>query len=634
MLAAVMVVTGSAAGLVAAFAALGVGAGASIQLAGPLPELTLHFHLDPLSAFFLAPVCLMGALGSIYGLGYWNQAHHPRSGRRLRFCYGLLIASMSLVVLAADAIAFLFAWEVMALSAFFLVCTDENKKQAREAGWLYLVATHISTLTLFALFAVLRLACGSFEFRQLEPAHAGLGVRTAVFLLALVGFGFKAGMMPLHFWLPGAHANAPSHISAILSGVLLKMGIYGLLRTLTLLPIPPVSWGALVLILGTVSAVLGVLMALGQHDLKRLLAYHSVENIGIILMGLGLAMIGQARGRPEWIVLGLAGCLLHVWNHALFKSLLFFAAGSAIHASRTREIDRMGGLGKSMPGTSLLFFIGAVAICGLPPLNGFISELLIYLGLFKSVQAAPGAALAAPALALVGALAVACFVKAFGAVFLGFSRSQSIRRIHESPLTMIIPMAILAAGCALIGLLPWAIIRPLQAVICQWNPELLPALEMLAPLALVTKLSLGFAGILLATFLLYKRSSSRRDDRASGTWDCGYSQPITRVQYTASSFAGTLVALFRGVLCVRSHEPEILGPFPPATRFESHANDVVLDRWLEPQWRRFKSALAPLRVFQQGGVQSYLLYILMILTLLLLLTMPWKETLRAIVGLT
>jgi hydrogenase-4 component B len=293
--AAAMAVVGSALGIAAAFAALTVGAGASVRFRGPLPDLAFHFRLDPLGAFFLVPICLVGAAGSIYDLSYWRQEDHRRTGPRLRFCYGLLIASLALVVLAADGIAFLFAWEVMALSAFFLVSTEEHRKEARDAGWLYLVSAHVATLCLFALFALLRVASGSFEFRALEPGQAGLGLRSTIFLLALIGFGFKAGMIPFHFWLPSAHAAAPSHISALLSGVVLKVGIYGLLRTLTLLPTGPVSWGGAVLLLGTLSAVLGVLFALGQHDLKRLLAYHSIENIGIILMGLGLALIGQAR---------------------------------------------------------------------------------------------------------------------------------------------------------------------------------------------------------------------------------------------------------------------------------------------------------------------------------------------------
>ena len=228
--------------------------------------------------------------------------------------------------------AFLFGWEVMALSAFFLITTEDQREECRQAGWIYLIATHVGTLTLFALFALWRWATGSYALTPVASDAMGLGVMNVLFFLSLIGFGIKAGIMPLHFWLPGAHANAPSHVSAMLSGVVLKMGIYGLVRFLSLLPDPPYLWGGLILLLGAISGLLGVVFAIGQHDLKRLLAYHSVENIGIILMGLGLAMLGRSAGRPEWIVLGLAGCLLHVWNHSLFKSLLFLSAGSVVHS--------------------------------------------------------------------------------------------------------------------------------------------------------------------------------------------------------------------------------------------------------------------------------------------------------------
>jgi len=305
--------------------------------------------VDSLSAFFLVPVFLMGGLGSIYGLGYWPQHSHLKNGRKLQLFWGLLVAGMSLLVISRHAMAFLLGWEVMALSAFFLITAEDHKQECRRAGWIYLVATHIGTLTLFAMFALWRWATGSYDLKPVAENTISLGVMNALFFLSLLGFGMKAGVMPLHFWLPGAHANAPSHISAMLSGVMLKMGIYGLVRFLSLLPNPPYLWGGLILLLGAVSGLLGVVFAIGQHDLKRLLAYHSVENIGIILMGLGLALLGCSAGRPEWIVLGMAGCLLHTWNHSLFKSLLFLSAGSVVHNVHTRNIDSLGGLAKTKP---------------------------------------------------------------------------------------------------------------------------------------------------------------------------------------------------------------------------------------------------------------------------------------------
>ena len=336
--------------------------------------------VDGLSAIFLAPIFLISLLGNFYGLGYWKQTEHPRTGRKLRLFYGTMTAGMALLVIARNSILFLFGWEIMAVSAFFLIATDDDEKEVREAGWLYLVATHTATLCLFAVFALLHAVHGSFTLAPSNSPTVPSGTSAAIFVLALVGFGFKAGLMPLHVWLPTAHAAAPSHVSAYMSGVLIKMGVYGLLRVTSLMGDLPVYFGVVLLGLGVVSGVLGVAFAIGQHDLKRLLAYHSIENIGIIVMGIGLAMIGRSLGRADWIILGLSGSLLHVWNHALFKALLFLSAGSIIHSTRTREIDHLGGLAKAMPWTSFCFLAGSVAICGLPPLNGFVSEFLIYLG--------------------------------------------------------------------------------------------------------------------------------------------------------------------------------------------------------------------------------------------------------------
>ena len=388
-----------------------VGAGIGLRVE---EALTLNFPwsaagnavvgVDALSAFFLVPVFLMGGLGSIYGLGYWPQGRHPGNGRKLRLFWGLLTAGMALLVISRHAMAFLLGWEIMALSAFFLVATEDTRDASRRAGWIYLVATHVGTLTLFGLFALWRWGTGSYALLPVGREALSLGMLNVLFCLALLGFGLKAGLMPLHFWLPSAHANAPSHVSAMLSGVVLKTGIYGLVRFLSLLPDPPHAWGGLILLLGAVSGLLGVVFAIGQHDLKRLLAYHSVENIGIILMGLGVAMLGRSAGQPVWVVLGLAGCLLHVWNHSFFKSLLFLCAGSVVHTAHTRQIDRLGGLAKTMPWTAAMFLIGAVAICGLPPLNGFVSELFVYLGLFGTMTtdgaAGSAAVLAVPVLAM------------------------------------------------------------------------------------------------------------------------------------------------------------------------------------------------------------------------------------------
>ena len=597
-----------------------------IELPWAIPGAEFDVAVDGLSAIFLVPVFLISLLGNIYGLGYWNQIEHAQNGRKLRLFYGLLTAGMALVAVARNGILFLFAWETMALSAFFLVTTEDEQPEVRAAGWIYLVATHVATMCLFALFALLRAASGSFKLVPLEAGSLSPGAATAVFVLALVGFGIKAGIMPLHVWLPSSHAIAPSHVSAIMSGVIIKMGIYGLVRVTSLLPDPPVAWGGIMLALGAVSGVLGVAFAIGQHDLKRLLAYHSIENIGIIVMGLGLALIGRSLGRPEWVVLGLSGCLLHVWNHATFKALLFLSAGSVIHAAGTREIDHLGGLQKSMPRTAFCFLVGAVAICGLPPLNGFVSEFFIYLGLFGTLvdKATPSFAVAgfgAAALALIGALALACFVKVYGAVFLGMARGEQAQHAHESPANMLGPMGVLVVCCFMIGLAPQLVAPVLGMAIGAWTPNATGTAVRLVGLAPLDWISV-MGAVLVASLALagaWLRMRLRAGPIAYGpTWGCGYLAPNTRMQYTSSSFAQMLVTLFGWALRPRVHRPRNLPLFPQKSAFHSEVPDTVLDEAVLPAFGFVAWLFSWLRILQQGNVQFYLLYIFAALVALLL----------------
>ncbi|HQR29619.1 MAG TPA: proton-conducting transporter membrane subunit, partial [Anaeromyxobacteraceae bacterium] len=367
-------------GLAASLPVLSGAPAAVLRRAWSEPNAALAVRLDALSALFLVPVLCVPALGAIYGLAYWPQERHGAQAVRLQLWYGVVTGSMAAVLLADDALLFLFAWEVMALAGFFLVRAEADRKDAQRASWVYLAAAHVGTFALFAFFSASAGIRGGFDAPAWAPIPVAGSGAGALALLALVGFGLKAGLVPLHFWLPGAHAAAPSHVSAVMSGVLLKTGIYGLLRAAGLFEAPPASWGAVLLVLGAASGVLGVALALAQHDLKRLLAYHSVENIGIITMGVGLAVLGRARGEPALVLLGFAGAALHVVNHALFKSLLFLGAGSVQHATGTRDLERLGGLGRAMPATSALFLVGAAAISGLPPLNGFASEFLVARG--------------------------------------------------------------------------------------------------------------------------------------------------------------------------------------------------------------------------------------------------------------
>jgi hydrogenase-4 component B len=603
-----------AAGLAGASSGTAGPAAALLSLPSPLPGLDARLRVDAGAAFFSFPVFLIGGLGSIFGASYWSPRRHPRHGRRLRFCYGLLLSSLVFVLLAQGGFAFLVAWEAMALSTFFLVATEEESPEARKAGWLYLLYSHVSLLCLVMLFLVVRKATGELALAAI-PADAPPGLRTAFLVLALVGFGTKAGALPVHSWLPAAHAAAPSHVSALMSGVTIKLGVYGLVRTCGLVASPPLTWGIALLVLGSASAFFGVVFALGQHDLKRLLAYHSIENVGIMLLGLGLAMTGRSLGRIDFVLLGIAGCLLHVWNHALFKSLLFFGAGAVTQAVGTRYLERTGGLAKRMPTTAVFFLVGSIAICGLPPLNGFVSELFLYLGLVRAA-AGPGAswaALPAPVLASTGALAVACFVKVYGIVFLGTPRSEAAGAAREAPPLMIAPMAVLAIACAVLGAAPGLAVPALERAASVWNGEPLvgASLGSLAPLGWI---SASAAALIAATVTLWKPMAAlyrraRRRQPSLATWDCGYAASTPRLQYTASSFAQIITSHFAWLLRARVERPRIEGLFPAPASFHTEVGDSVLDRLLAPAARRAQLLGALVRALPQGQLQRYILYI-------------------------
>jgi hydrogenase-4 component B len=604
---------------------VGPGSGVSLPLAIPGGEISVV--VDPLSAAFLLPIFLVSALSALFGEGYWKQSERPRNGRQLRLFYGLLTAGLALLVVSRNGVCFLIGWEFMALSCFFAMTTDDDQEEVREAGWIYFASTHLSTLILFAFFALYYVAKGSLALAPFTAGSLSPGMANALFLLALAGFGLKAGLYPLHFWLPPAHASAPSHVSALMSGVLIKMGVYGMLRTLWLFPDVPGWWAASLLGLGCLSGVLGVAFAIGQHDLKRLLAYHSIENIGIIFMGLGLAAAGRSLGRGDLVALGLGGAVLHTWNHGLFKALLFLAAGSAIHAVHTREIDRLGGLAKLMPMTAFFFLVGAVAICGLPPLNGFVSETLVYLGLFRAGCLDEGstwlpALLAIPVLALIGGLALACFVKVHGAVFLGTPRTEHACHVLECGPAMLAPMAMLAGLCAVIGLAPAAVAPLLDAVAGDWaphTPDSGPSLAALAPLGWLSITGAVTAVLAALGGVVFLRRGAA-PPHALPTWDCGYARPSPAMQYTASSFARMIVSLFKWVLLPRRKATHPEGPFPAAAVVHSQVPDAVLDRLILPIFGALAWACSWFRLLQRGRVNAYLFYIFITLLVLLL----WK----------
>ena len=611
-------------GMIAAGAALFSETNRTIDYSFFLKDYIL---IDHLSAFFLLPLFFVTFSGALYGLGYYRASENPDNGRMVSVFYGLLTAGMGLVVIANHALVFLTGWEIMALSAFFLIAANDESREVRRAGWIYFVATHCSTLLIFGFFAVYRTGTGTYSFMQLPAAVQNADFRNILFLTAFFGFGLKAGLYPLHVWLPPAHANAPTHVSSVLSGMLLKMGVYGMLRALWMLPEAPLWQGALLLCAGVVSGVVGVVHAIGQHDLKRLLAYHSIENIGIIFAGIGLATMGATMKSHAWIALGMGGALLHVWNHALFKSLLFQAAGSVIRAVGLRNVEFMGGLAKIMPLTALCFLVGAVAICGLPFLNGFVSELFIYLGLarmatFADPTIAFFALLAVAGLALMGALALACFVKVYGIVFLGNPRAKFEVAPQESPWPMKSSMILLSLGCLLIGLFPALAARALDPVLAfQSKPDFVPPLAGLAPINALTLL--GPAGLVVMTALVFfSREFFGKKATRVETWGCGYAPVSPSMQYTASSFARAIVHSFKWLLFPVEKEIRLRGLFARSAEFESHVPDAVLDKIIYRFIKFTEDIFAKIRVIHSGSVQIYALYIFITLILLLLLRRP------------
>jgi len=612
-----VIVAGSLTGL--AGCAIGLSSGpSSLALPWAIPGGELRITVDALSAFFAAPAFLMAGVGGVYAERYWPAGE--RRATHVRVFFGLLSGCLATVMTAGNTILFLAAWEIVTIAAFFLVGTEHEESESRQAAWIYLAASHVAMLALFAMVALLHALTHTWAFVSLPAGTASLTAGKAIFALAIFGFGIKAGVMPFHVWLPGAHAAAPAHVSAMMSGVVIKMGIYGLVRVLSLFDALPFAFGTTLLVLGIVSSILGVAFALAQHDLKRLLAYHSIENIGIIVCGLGIGVLAQAHGSPRIAFLGFAGALLHVWNHGLFKALLFLSAGSAIHASGTRAIDRMGGLARRMPWTALAFLTGAIAICGLPPLNGFVSEWLIYLASFGGVAVprADWSALiilgVAPALALTGALALACFVKAFGAVFLGTPRSAEASLAHESPLAMRAAMAPLALACAAIGLAP-TLVAPLLGRATAVAAPLLPPVELGAILGSLQTAAIAVAVACAVAFALVARLTRSRS--AAPTWDCGYAAAVPRAQYTASSLAQPVTGVFAWAMPPVVHEPGKLPLFPRASAYASHVPDPVLDRALLPALRGVERLAGFVRFLQSGRLQYYLMSIGLTLVVLL-----------------
>jgi len=615
----------------------GIGAGcllglidAGVKLSQPagfnasinyLNAFTLSFQIDSLSAFFLVTIFAISFLAAVYSYHYMNN---PEKTVRLavNYCFfGLLIVSMALVVTAANIISFMLSWEIMSLSSFFLVIYNYQSAENRKAGYLYLVFSHVGAMFIFAAFGIMYRYTGSFDFTGATAITET--AKILIFVLAFIGFGSKAGVFPFHVWLPHAHPAAPSHISAVMSGVMIKTGIYGILRIYAILGLHTPVFGNIVIIAGMISGILGVVYALGQHDLKRLLAYHSVENIGIILIGIGIGMIGVSSHNPIMAVLGFAGGLLHVLNHSIFKSLLFMGAGIVLQKTGTRTIDALGGLIKKMKITGTTFLVGSLAISGLPPFNGFVSEFFIYMGAFKGVamEKTPFvlSLLGIISLAIIGGLALACFSKVVGVVFQGEPRSQAAENQDEKGPAMLIPMLILAAACLLIGVFPRVFIQSAIKGVSSLGLGYghLPVEPFIQITGNITQAAAIFFAVLLLILALRTLLYRNKPITRSGTWGCGFTQPTVKMQYTGSSYAASILEFFKAAAPLHEDHPVIKGRFPQKTHYHSQVNDIAELHMGRVIVRPVLFLFDQLRWIQHGDIHLYIGYILLAIIVLL-----------------
>ncbi|MBW1891787.1 MAG: hydrogenase [Deltaproteobacteria bacterium] len=586
-----------------------------------LRSFSLSFQIDGLSAFFLVAIYAVSLLAAIYSFHYLNNREKALRSAVSYLFFALLIASMALVVTAANMITFMLSWEIMSLSSFFLVMYDHESAENRRAGYLYFVFSHVGAMFILASFGIFYGHTGSFMFSSgsVIPDSAKL----TILILSFVGFGSKAGVFPLHIWLPHAHPAAPSHISAVMSGVMIKTGIYGIVRLYASLGLHTPLFGEIVLVAGMVSGILGVVYALGQHDIKRLLAYHSVENIGIILIGIGIGMIGVSFGNPVMAVLGFCGGLLHVLNHSIFKSLLFMGAGVVIQKTGTRTIDMLGGLLKNMKITGVTFLVGSLAISGLPPFNGFVSEFFIYLGGFRGVALDKTAfvlsIMAIVSLAIIGGLALACFTKVVGVVFQGEPRNPKATAVDEKGPTMLAPMLILAGFCFIIGVFPRLFVHmALKAIpVSGLGYGRIPMEPFLNITTNITLAATLFFVILMAALALRLVFYKGKTIGSSGTWGCGFTQPTARMQYTGTSYAASILEFFRPVAPLQEEHPAIRGRFPEKTHYRSHVDDIAERYMVRVVVSPVMWLFDRLRWIQHGDIHLYIGYILLAIVVLL-----------------
>lgn len=618
------------------------GSPAEVVFPGSYAIPDIFIRVDALAGWFIVIVNFTAITGALYGYHYMKVYKEQTSNLTLHWnAYIIVHVSMICVCSIQNSLVFLISWEMMTLAAFLLVIFEHQKRQTLKAGINYLIQSHVSMTCLMIGFIWVATQMKSFDFKAITqlsglfPAYGSL----ALFFCFFIGFAIKAGLVPFHTWLPYAHPAAPAHISGVMSGVIIKMGIYGILRMVLLVKSDFTVIGYVLLILGVISGIYGVMLAILQHNLKKLLAYHSIENIGIIAIGIGMGCIGLGSGNQVLSVLGFAGALLHTLNHSLFKSLLFFAAGNVYQATHTIDIDKLGGIIKKMPYTSLLFLVASLAICGLPPFNGFISEFLIYTGLFRGLRDTVSTNLtmfifAVFGLTLIGGLALLCFTKAFGTTFLGNARSVYEEIPSEKFRASILPMMLIVLPMLIVGLFPQFIVQALSEPtkqFTQYPGANLPFMNFPYTVTLteISSASFMFLGIIIILLLIRKRASKYKPVLHGPTWNCAYTLPTSRLQYTASSFIRSYRKLAEPIFFIHKNKKEINGFFPmTGGNHETHPDDKV-EMWLiRFPIKQIRYFLGRFTFLQNGNPQVYIFYGIMFIILLLAIP-PLFDALKA-----
>ena len=600
------------------------------SFAGSLITGIIPVRIDALSAWFILVISFGFVSGAFYGLHYMKPYRLQTANLSIHWiAYILVYTALISICSLQNSIAFLIAWEIMAISCFLLIIFEHYKKQTVAAGINFLIQTHVCILFLMLGFIWVSFKMNSYDFNAIHIFSISNSMLSGVilFLFFFIGFAIKAGFVPFHTWLPYAHPAAPSHISAVLSGVIIKIGIYGILRMLLLIKTDYVLIGYVILFFSLLSGIYGVMLAILQHNLKRLLAYHSIENIGIIGIGISLGCIGMGKGNEVLIVLGFAGALLHTLNHSLFKSVLFYTAGNIYQSTHTMNIEQLGGFGKRMPQTSAIFLIAALAICGLPPFNGFVSEFIIYNAMLAGLKDGSFTFLFSIvsslfSLALIGGLAMLCFTKAFGAVFLGASRSVFKQAPEEANFGKLFVMYIGAVLMILIGIFPQyfvhAVLVPVQLFLHPVNIQAV-IFPITGATIVIGYCSIAFVALAGLIFILRRRIISSRPQKIDATWSCAYVEPTVKMQYTASSFVRAYRKLVEPALSIHKKKITITEVFPKSGMQETHAYDKV-EQWLiDYPLRQLKHFFNQFAFLQNGNAQFYVLYGVIFISLVLAL---------------